>query len=156
MSHSANDEQKRRECLHTLANAQTDVLAAFWDDIDVSIEFCAMRKPEIGLAMLRGRSDGSGRPFNLGEATICRCVLAMPDTSSGVDIMGVEYVLGRNQNHALHIAKFDALFQDSTLGAEMQGQVLPELRDHRASHIEETARKSDSTRVEFFTMTRGE
>ena len=33
--------------------------------------------PETGLVMLRGRADGSGHPFNLGEATVTRCVASL-------------------------------------------------------------------------------
>ena len=58
--------------------------------------------------MLRGAIPGSGRPFNLGEATVTRCSLRLAASSA----IGVGYVLGRDQRHAALAAVFDGLLQD--------------------------------------------
>ena len=70
--------------------------------------------------------------------------------------MGVGYVLGRDRRHAELTARFDALFQDSARGAAARDNVLPALKDKRRKAADTASRKTDATRVEFFTMVRGE
>lgn len=149
-------EQERREWLSVLAHASPADLEAYWRDFDAAITFKTLRNPDFGLAMVRGRADGSGRPFNMGEATISRCVVTTTDSKSGTEIMGVGYVLGRDKRHAELTAQFDALFQDSAHGDTARETVLPTLRAKRAEAAQEVVRKTDSTRVDFFTMVRGE
>lgn len=149
-------ETERREWLNTLANAAPEDLDSCRQTIDSGHAFRTLRHPESGLAMIRGRADGSGRPFNLGEATISRCVVATTDSATGSEIMGVGYVLGRDRRHAVVTAELDALFQDSGKGAQIRDAILPALREKRARARDLQARKTDATRVEFFTMVRGE
>jgi len=106
--------------------------------------------------MIRGRADGSGRPFNLGEATVTRCVLGIEDTVTGEPLVGVGYVLGRSKRQAELIAKFDAAFQDSGDGESLRNKILPPLSQVQRLADSETDRKTAATRVDFFTMVRGE
>lgn len=146
----------RQEWLAVLSTADRDDLERFWLRLDDRHAFRNLRNPESGLAMIRGRADGSGRPFNLGEATISRCVVATEDSGDSSEIMGVGYVLGRDRRHAELTARFDALFQDSAGGAAARAGILPALRDKRRIAAAAASRKTDATRVEFFTMVRGE
>ena len=36
-------------------------------------DYVALRAPETGLVMVRGRIGGTGAPFNVGEMTVTRC-----------------------------------------------------------------------------------
>jgi alpha-D-ribose 1-methylphosphonate 5-triphosphate synthase subunit PhnG len=36
-----------------------------------------LRRPEIGLAMVRARTGGTGQQFNLGEMSVTRCALRL-------------------------------------------------------------------------------
>ena len=76
--------------------------------------------------MIQGRADGTGRPFNLGEATITRCVVRCSDSANDAPLLGVGYTLGRDKLRAQLIAQFDALFQDSALGEGLQEGILPQ------------------------------
>lgn len=149
-------ENERREWLQVLAHAAPDDLERHWHESGGPHAFHTLRTPESGLAMIRGCADGSGRPFNMGEASISRCVVATTDAGSGAKISGVGYVLGRDKRHAELTARFDALFQDTAHGRAARDAVLPPLRAKRAESVAQTARKTDATRVDFFTMVRGE
>ncbi len=151
-----DSQAERREWLRVLSHAALLDLEYLWREIDIPHRFRVLRHPEPGLAMVRGRADGSGRPFNVGEATVSRCTVATTDSQDGRELMGVGYVLGRNKRHAELTARFDALFQDSGQGQTIRAVVLPPLRAKRADAVAKVARKTDSTRVEFFTMVRGD
>jgi alpha-D-ribose 1-methylphosphonate 5-triphosphate synthase subunit PhnG len=146
----------RQEWLAVLNTADRDDLEHFWQDLEAEHAFRNLRNPESGLTMIRGRADGTGRPFNLGEATISRCVVATEDSGNRSEIMGVGYVLGRDRRHAELTARFDALFQDSAKGSAARDRILPVLQEKRRKADDAASRKTDATRVEFFTMVRGE
>ena len=146
----------RQEWLKVLANAPSGRLAALWDSVDKPVPAKILRQPDTGLAMLRGRADGAGRPFNLGEATVTRCVVTSTDSHDGSEIMGIGYVLGRDKRHAQIAARFDAHFQDNGTDAESREAILAPLRDVRCRKEAQEAGKTAATRVDFFTMVRGE
>ena len=108
-----------------------------------------LRKPEIGLVMLRGRAGGAGEKFNLGEMTVTRCALRV---ESGE--VGVAYVGGRSQRKAELAALADALLQS----AHWRDAVLQRLVEPARAQIEAQAardrRKAQATRVEFFALAR--
>jgi alpha-D-ribose 1-methylphosphonate 5-triphosphate synthase subunit PhnG len=110
-----------------------------------------IRPPETGLVMLRGRISGSGSAFNLGEATVTRCAVR---TAKGHE--GHAYVMGRNHGHAKLAAVCDALLQDESQHAEVNVQVLQPLQALMAERRSLTARKAAATKVDFFTLVRGE
>lgn len=110
-----------------------------------------VRRPEIGLVMVRARAGGSGTRFNLGEMTVTRCTVDLP---SGA--VGHAYVGGRSPRHAELAAVFDGLLQDpaSRPGVEVRlvGPLEAAQRERRAAR----QARSAPTRVEFFTLVRGE
>ncbi|QYZ69115.1 phosphonate C-P lyase system protein PhnG [Neotabrizicola shimadae] len=109
-----------------------------------------LRGPEIGTVLVRGRIGGTGGPFNLGEMTVTRCTVRLAD-----GIVGHAVVQGRDKTHAHHAAVLDALMQ--TAGAEaFEGSVLRPLSRVEADRRDALARRAAATRVEFFTMVRGE
>eukprot|EP01136_Pigoraptor_vietnamica_P012465 Opistho-1_new@52415 len=65
-----------------------------------------LKAPETGTVMVEGRAGGAGRRFNLGEATVTRCVIRL---ESGA--MGFSYALGRDGRKARLAAITDALLQ---------------------------------------------
>lgn len=110
-----------------------------------------IRPPETGLVMLRGRIGGSGSAFNLGEATVTRCAVR---TAKGHE--GHAYIMGRNQAHAKLAAVCDALLQDESQHAEVDAKVLQPLHALMAEQRSLAARKAAATKVDFFTLVRGE
>jgi alpha-D-ribose 1-methylphosphonate 5-triphosphate synthase subunit PhnG len=114
-----------------------------------------LRSPEIGLAMVRGRVDGTGAPFNLGEMTLTRCVVQMAVPTAPA-IAGFGYVAGRSRRHAELAAVCDALLQHPDWQALVCEQVLQPLEAAAQARRETQAAQSEATRVNFFTLLRGE
>ena len=113
--------------------------------------FDMIRPPETGLVMLRGRIGGTGSAFNLGEATVTRCAVR---TAKGHE--GHAYVMGRNHGHAKLAAVCDALLQDESQHAKVDAEVLQPLQALMAEQRSLAARKAAATKVDFFTLVRGE
>ncbi|MDY7546321.1 phosphonate C-P lyase system protein PhnG [Glaciimonas sp. CA11.2] len=109
-----------------------------------------LRRPEIGLAMVRARTGGTGQQFNLGEMSLTRCALRL---SSGQ--MGVSYVAGRDAQHAEWAALFDALMQGDAAG-QVEQMVLSPIRQALAAQRALTESRAAVTKVDFMTMVRGE
>ncbi|WP_191061289.1 phosphonate C-P lyase system protein PhnG, partial [Geminicoccus harenae] len=103
----------------------------------------------VGLVMARGRAGGTGTAFNLGEVTVTRCAVR----SSG-DRIGIGWVQGRRLERARLIARLDALLQSAP--SKAVDAAVTELEAARAERQAATARKAGATRVEFFTLVRGE
>jgi alpha-D-ribose 1-methylphosphonate 5-triphosphate synthase subunit PhnG len=108
-----------------------------------------LRRPEVGLVMLRGRAGGSGRRFNLGEMTVTRCAVRLADGT-----VGHGYVQGRDKAKAELVARFDALLQTDA-GRDLLPALVEPLAAAQAAARAETARKAAATWVEFFTLARG-
>lgn len=109
-----------------------------------------LRPPETGTVMVRGRTGGSGAPFNLGEVTATRCTLRLKDGTEGH-----AFVQGRDAAHATRAALVDALMQGPRAG-EMRAQVMTPLLEAERDRRAERAGKAEATRVDFETMVRGD
>jgi alpha-D-ribose 1-methylphosphonate 5-triphosphate synthase subunit PhnG len=114
-----------------------------------------LRAPETGLAMVRARTGGTGDPFNAGEATVTRAVLRLKP-EAGVTYVGIACQLGRDKRRAELAALADALLQMPARCAAVRTHLLVPVA--RRLDAERQARQTDAaaTRVEFFTMVRGE
>jgi alpha-D-ribose 1-methylphosphonate 5-triphosphate synthase subunit PhnG len=110
-----------------------------------------LREPENGLLMVRGRIGGDGAPFNLGEATVSRAAVKL---STGE--VGFGYTLGRDQRKARMIALCDALIQRVDHAGAVEAKVLAPLRAQLMAERERTATETAATRVDFYTLVRGE
>ncbi|WP_345814982.1 phosphonate C-P lyase system protein PhnG [Paraburkholderia sp. PREW-6R] len=115
-----------------------------------------LRPPEIGLAMVRGRVGGSGDPFNLGEATVTRATLRLRATEGAEAAVGVACHLGRDRRRAELAALADALLQTPEHHAVLHRELIEPFAAQQAA--QRAARRQDAaaTRVEFFTMVRGD
>lgn len=109
-----------------------------------------VRAPEIGMAMVKGKTAGEGQVFNLGEVTVTRCVVRIEGGT-----MGFGYVVGRNQNQALLIALADAYLQSDEHAAWEKSLLVP-LNDSLQKRLKAQENKVQTTKVDFFTMVRGE
>ena len=141
----------RRAALAVLAMASRAELAAAWADLPEPVEFTVLRRPEVGMVMARGRIGGGGAPFNLGEVTVARAAVRM---SSGE--VGFGHVLGRDTERALLVARFDALRQNPRFSALVEAALIRPVAARIAAGDAATRRKTEATRVNFFTMVRGE
>jgi alpha-D-ribose 1-methylphosphonate 5-triphosphate synthase subunit PhnG len=110
-----------------------------------------LRQPENGLVMVRGRIGGDGAPFNLGEATISRAAVRLATGE-----VGFGYTLGRDAQKARMIALCDALVQSNEFAGAVETKVLAPLRAAMISERNRKAAETAATRVDFYTMVRGE
>ena len=110
-----------------------------------------LRSPETGLVMLRGRMGATGAAFNLGEATVTRCAVRLQNGTEGH-----AYVMGRNAAHARLAAVCDALLQLPDTSASISQMVIAPLEAKLQSKHLEVSTKAAATKVDFFTMVRGE
>jgi alpha-D-ribose 1-methylphosphonate 5-triphosphate synthase subunit PhnG len=149
------EQDARRHWMAVLARASTAELETAWRTLAAPCAFQWLRKPETGLAMLRGRAGGSGAKFNLGEASMTRCALRRADDKAAGHT-GVAYVLGRNHRHAELAAQFDLLMQDAAWRTAIDEAVITRLAATQDARRNAASRKAAATRVDFFTIVRGE
>lgn len=115
-----------------------------------------LRSPEIGLAMVQGRSGGTGQPFYLGEMTLTRCVVRLSAADEAGAIAGYGYIAGRSHRHAELAAVCDALLQHPDWFDTVLSTVIEPLKSAAQQRQEQQERQVESTRVNFFTMVRGQ
>lgn len=130
------------------ARATAAELAAALDQMQAP-EAEDVRPVEIGLVMLRGRTGGDGAPFNLGEATVTRSAVRLPTGE-----IGLSYILGRDPVRARAAATLDALVQAH--GEEAVMAPLEAVGERLRAEDATVAAQGAATRVDFFTMVRGE
>lgn len=145
---SARTDQLRKRWLSVLAKAPDAALEDAVAAMAVPDNHQWLRRAETGAAMVRGRMGGSGAPFNMGEMTVTRAAVRFPDGT-----VGMGYCAGRAPRKAELIALLDACLQGSPERAE---GVLEPVETLLAARRDEAARKAAATKVEFFTMVRGE
>lgn len=151
MTEPAERLEERRAVLAILARAGVGELSAAWDGLSDKPEVHTLREPECGLVMARGRIGGGGQPFNLGEVTVTRATVRL---STGE--VGVGHVLGRDRRQALMVARFDALWQSAAYRPMVEEAVLQPIRRRTAEEDADAGARAAATRVNFFTMVRGE
>jgi alpha-D-ribose 1-methylphosphonate 5-triphosphate synthase subunit PhnG len=148
---SPTDPLKRKRTLDALAACSATLLHERYTALGELPPATPVRGPEIGMVMLRGRAGGGGAPFNLGEATVTRATIKL-----GGGEVGHAVILGRDTEKARMVAHLDALAQRSEWAQRIEhGVVTPALAALQAERTKE-AEQAEATRVDFFTMVRGE
>lgn len=138
----------RQHWLSVLSRANLPILQAALDELGMPVATHWLRRPETGAVMVRGRMGGSGAPFNMGEMTVTRAAVRLADGT-----VGMGYAAGRSHRQAELVAQLDALLQQRP---ELAGAVLEPIEAAMAAKKAEAARKAAATKVEFFTLVRGE
>lgn len=151
MSNEPKSILERKAALALLARAAepelADPIARNWPDLAVR----ELKKPEIGLAMMRGRMGGDGAAFNLGEATVTRAVIELAGGQRGHGQM-----LGRKPRLARLAAIADALWQDEAERPVVERDILAPIRLRLARERAKDGAETAATRVDFFTLVRGD
>jgi alpha-D-ribose 1-methylphosphonate 5-triphosphate synthase subunit PhnG len=140
---------QRRQWLQVLADSDASAIEERLARLSLPAPE-VLREPATGLVMVRGRAGGRGRRFNLGEMTVTRCAVA----HGGV--IGYGYVRGRDRRKALLVARCDALLQLERHRAALLAEVVEPLAAILTERRGQAARRAAATRVEFFTMARGD
>jgi alpha-D-ribose 1-methylphosphonate 5-triphosphate synthase subunit PhnG len=139
----------RKEIAETLARATLQELQSAWEQLAAKPEFALVRGPETGLVMVRGRTGGTGHPFNLGEVVVSRATVRL---SNGA--IGHGHVLGSAPERARLAAMFDAVAQCPEY--ETVAGLLDSVRLRVSQEDKHRAEEVAATRVDFFTMVRGD
>lgn len=141
----------RQRAAGLLAQATLDELQTAFEGLPEKPDFKPVRGPETGLVMIRGRIGGGGAPFNLGEATVTRATVLL---ASG--IAGHAHALGTDREKVRIAAVFDALHQDVASNDYVERSLLEPIEARLAAEDKKKAEEAAATRVDFFTMVRGE
>lgn len=146
----SEDHAPRQHWLGLMAKAPQGRVATLLDAAVDRPQFTWLRAPEVGSTMVRARAGATGAPFNLGEVTVTRCALTL--TTGEV---GHAYIQGRSKTCAEAVAMVDALMQTAA-AATLQAEVLDVLEREQTTKRDARAAKAAATKVDFFTMVRGE
>jgi alpha-D-ribose 1-methylphosphonate 5-triphosphate synthase subunit PhnG len=142
---------QRRRWMSVLARTRLDVLEELWEQVKPPPNYYFLRRPERGLVMVQARGGGDGLRFHLGEMTVTHCVVQLE-----MGPTGYSWVPGRNLRHAELAALFDSLLQTP----DYQTRILEDLVEPEALRQAEVRRaraaQALATKVEFYTMVRGD
>ncbi|MEP0276490.1 MAG: phosphonate C-P lyase system protein PhnG [Nitratireductor sp.] len=141
----------RREAMAVIARADGDALRRLWAEAGFEELAELVRGPETGLVMLRGRMGGGGAAFNLGEATVTRATVRLATGE-----VGHAYALGRDRDKVRIAATVDALWQRPQSRDRVEDRIVAPLRAAGAAADDGRRRETAATKVDFFTMVRGE
>lgn len=147
----ARDQAERKAVMATLAQANGDDIARLWNEAGLTSEAEFLRGPETGLVTVRGRIGGGGAPFNVGETTVTRATVRLPTGQ-----VGHSYMLGRDRKKAKLAAIADALWQDPAQRQTVETALVAPLRAAQGEAREKRRAETAATKVDFFTMVRGE
>jgi len=148
---SGKAQTERQRWMGLLARAPVGTVQSYCEGLSPRPGYKTLRKPEAGLVMLRGRAGATGRPFNAGEMTVTRCSVQLDN-----GVHGHAYIAGRDTAHAEAAALCDALLQDSSLAETIRAELIEPLAQLEAGHRRSTAQKAAATKVDFFTLVRGD
>ncbi|HEY3640816.1 MAG TPA: phosphonate C-P lyase system protein PhnG [Xanthobacteraceae bacterium] len=141
----------RRAAMALLAQAHAGEIAQGLAAVVDPLRYVELRPVATGLVMVCGRIGGDGARFNLGEATVTRAAVRM---ESGE--VGFSYLLGRDQHKARLAAVCDALWQSERRRDAIERHVLAPIRGRLERERAEKREQAAATRVDFFTLVRGE
>jgi alpha-D-ribose 1-methylphosphonate 5-triphosphate synthase subunit PhnG len=148
---SVADVAMRRAAMAVLAESETSEIAACLASLGNLPASEDLRRAERGLVMVTGRVGGDGASFNLGEATVARSAVQLSTGETGFG-----YVLGRDLEKARLIALCDALIQRADFCDPLERFVVAPLREKLTARRRMTDERTAATRVDFFTLVRGE
>ncbi|MFO6297523.1 phosphonate C-P lyase system protein PhnG [Rahnella selenatireducens] len=143
--------QTRQRWMSVLAHSRPDALLAHWQPLNLSPQFERIRPAETGLTQLQGRMGGTGKRFVMGDMTVTRAVVQMDG-----GVYGYSYVSGRNKAHAELCAVIDALLQMQGMDELLHKRVIAPLAALQQERRQQRAREVAASRVDFFTLVRGE
>ena len=135
----------------TLSLALPEEVEQAWNETPDKPGYSFLRMPQMGLTMVRGKTGTGGEAFNLGEITMTRASVRL---DSGM--VGHGYVAGRRARHAELCAVFDALAQEPDRREDILTRIVETLESKALERKTTRKRQTGATKVEFFTMVRGD
>ena len=142
--------EKRKFWMSLLATSNKSDLLNLWEQKKIKVNYVWLRTPEIGSIMAQGRMGVTGDKFNIGEVTITRCSLKL-----NCGTIGHSYVQGRSKKKAEISALCDALMQ-TKMSKEINKNIIIPLEKIKKDNKDKILSKAEATKVDFFTLVRGE
>jgi len=150
ITENSSKQAQRKAAMAVLAHSEPAEISGRLSAIELP-DHENLREPENGLVMVRGRIGGDGAAFNLGEATVSRAAVRL---STGE--VGFGYTLGRDGRKAEMIALCDAMVQSAEFAEIVEAKVVAPLRATMVAERNRKAAEAAATRVDFYTLVRGE
>lgn len=153
----------RPQWMRLLALAPEGALQDLLQPLAQAVSYTFLRRPEAGLLMVEGKT--SGTRFNLGEILVTRCAISLshppahPPAQAGEPgrpVQGYAWICGNRPRHAELAALGDALMQLPGYATLLRADLFDHLRDLEKQEAAEEERQIAPTRVNFFTLARGE
>ncbi|MBO0638003.1 phosphonate C-P lyase system protein PhnG [Pantoea agglomerans] len=141
----------RQRWLSVLAHSSAALLETHWQALNLKPAFTLIRPAEIGLTRLQARMGATGKRFVMGDATVTRAVVQLSDGT-----LGYSYLLGRDKAHAERCALLDALLQQPETRQLLEEKIITPLAAWRDEQRQLRAREIASSKVDFFTLVRGD
>ena len=145
------DTSTRQRWMRVLAHSQPAALSARMSALSLAPDYDTLRAPEIGLVQIQARMGGTGERFFAGDTTLTRAAIRL---NSGT--LGYSYVLGRDKAHAERCAVIDALLQEQPYFQTLMETLIAPLEADRAARIAARQAEVNTSRVDFFTLVRGD
>lgn len=144
-------QSQRQRWMAVLAHSLPAELQSHWQALGLSPDYTLIRPAESGLTQIQARAGASGQRFFLGDATLTRAVVQL---SGGA--YGYSYLLGRDKARAERCAVIDALLQTPSYHEMMMQRLINPLDALRRERLSQRARAVATSRVDFFTLVRGD
>jgi len=141
---------ERQRWMAVLARATHEELEAFASAHELP-SWDIVKGPETGVVMVEARAGGTGRRFNLGEATVTRAAVRLATGE-----VGLSYALGRDTRRAELAAVIDGLLQHAGWRRRVENGLIAPLAARQRQMREAASRKAAATKVDFFTLQRGD
>lgn len=148
-SSSRHEVGSKRQAWLSVLTQQTGALLEY-ESVLKENPYDLLRAPEIGMAMVKGKTAGEGQVFNVGEVTVTRSAVRL--TTGEV---GFGYVVGRDKKASELIALADAYLQSES-AESWQKTLIEPLELLLTTEKEALMKKVQTTKVDFFTLVRGE
>jgi alpha-D-ribose 1-methylphosphonate 5-triphosphate synthase subunit PhnG len=148
---AATNIAARQRLLSVLARSSGPDLLAHWKKTGLDPVVDVLRGPESGLVALQGRAGGTGQPFHVGEVSATRVTVRI-----GSGQVGHAMISGRDARKVQLVAVIDALAQDPAQADMIEREIVAPLEQLARAADARVRRETAATRVNFFTMVRGE
>ncbi|MBB1199180.1 phosphonate C-P lyase system protein PhnG [Enterobacteriaceae bacterium 89] len=145
------DTATRQRWMSALAHSEPAQLAARIQALKLTPEYEAIRTPESGLVQIQARMGATGDRFFAGDATLTRAAVRLADGT-----LGYSWILGRDKAQAERCAVIDALLQLPAHFQTLMETLIAPLEAERAARIAARQAEVNTSRVDFFTLVRGD
>jgi alpha-D-ribose 1-methylphosphonate 5-triphosphate synthase subunit PhnG len=141
----------RQHWMSVLAHSKPAELSARMAALNISADYELLRAPETGLVQIQARMGATGARFFAADATLTRAAVRLANGT-----LGYSWVLGRDKHHAERCALIDALLQQTAHFQTLTETLIAPLDADRTARIAARQAEVNASRVDFFTLVRGD